>query len=146
MKRILAVCIAAALAGASTPALAFKTSEINPVKTTAAMEWQLGSWQAMGGTERPAELYFVSACPYAGACPGTLIVTWHSMRAFPADTVLQNVVSVVDHVYRTGLNTYRVAVSTGSELASCGGVGCDQIPPLKHKTLYVNTWSRTVTG
>jgi len=146
MKRIFAVCIVWVLAGVSTPALAFKTSDIKPVGTPAAMEWQLGGGQGAGDTERRAELYFVSACPYAGVCPGTLIVTWHSIHGFPADTVLQKVVSVVDHVYRTGLNTYRVAVSTGFLPASCGGAGCERIPPLGHKTLYVDTWARTVTN
>jgi len=144
MKRIFAVCIVGALAVASMPPPALGASEIQPAKTSMAVEWQLGAWQAMGGMERPAELYFVPTCPYA-VCPGTLIVVWHSMHGQPAPALVRTV-SLIDHVYRIGLNKYRLAVSTGSLPESCGGAICAKIPPLRHRTLYVDTWARTVTG
>ncbi len=144
MRGLLAACIVGALAAASMPAAAHGESEVKPVKTSMAIEWQLGAWQAMGGTERPAELYFVPTCPYA-VCPGTLIVVWHSMYGQSAPTIIHTV-SVVDHVYRMGLNGYRLAVSTGALPQSCGGAICAKIPPLGHKTMYVDTWARTVTG
>ncbi len=155
MTRFLAACITATLTLTALPAPALAASEVKPLHTSTATEWVLGAWQtdhtdangALNGPERPALVYFIPTCTRPDICPGTLVVVWQSAHTMPAPTTIP-AISQVTHIYRTGLNTYRLAISTGTqpyECATSAPRGCPTLPPLKHKTLFVDTWARTVT-
>ncbi len=159
LQQIVAVCGVLALAlvsmptpafGASTETFTRGTTEIQPLQQNAATEWQLGPspTKPYVGRERPAELYLVTPCfdiNAGNACPGVLIIVWHSIHGDPVPTVIRDGISAVEHVYRTGLNTYRLAVITG-RVYMCAGAECNQLPQPGHRTLRVDTWARTVTG
>jgi hypothetical protein len=148
MKRILAICGVGALALASLPAPALGSSEVKPLTTNDATEWRLGTFGGPGSTERPATLYEVQRCVNVNyVCPGVVVIFWTSQQVATSPTVIQTI-SNINHVYRTGLNTYRLAVTTGSAGPSCNSPNAPAYcaHALHDETLQVNTWTRTVTG
>jgi hypothetical protein len=151
MKRIIAAGIVGTLALLSIPAPALGASgasEIKPLTTNDATEWRLGAFGGPGSTERPATLYEVSRCINVDyICPGVVVIFWTSQVVLPRPMVIQTI-SIINHVYRTGLNTYRLDVTTGSVGSDCNGgtVPAYCAHALHNKTLQVNTWTRTVTG
>ena len=143
---LVASCVVGGLFALPSDAHAREKTEIKPAPITqttpnGVQEWSLGrGWE--GGNQRPAYLYLIPSGQCGGACPGTVVIYWQSMHGATPPTITS--VTLIDHVWRTGLNTYRLDVETGGAPEACVNTDPTCGHTLHRHTLLLDTWARTV--